>query len=123
MKQTFTLVVGVVMLTVLSCYGADSRSASNCAVYINVIEADSLPKVNTTKDKIVGLSRVWSELKYNFVNIDQLDFDIDSLYIQTLPRVINTTNDIEYYDELERMMAKFKDGHTNIVRISYIWTS
>lgn len=119
MKQTFTLVVGVVILTVLSCYGAESRSASNCAVYINVIEADSLPKVNTPEDKIVGLSRVWSEIKYNFVNIDQLDFDIDSLYIQTIPRVINTTNDIEYYDELERMMAKFKDGHTNIVRRSY----
>ena len=72
------------------------------------------PSINTLEDKIYGLSTVWSEMKYNFVNIDLIDFDIDSLYRQTLSRVIASSNDVEYYDELERFLAKFNDGHTGI---------
>lgn len=75
---------------------------------------DSL-HLNTLADKVYGLSLLWSELKYNFVHIDRLDFDIDSLYVETLEKVIDSKDDIEYYDELSRFMCAFKDGHTHLI--------
>ena len=68
-----------------------------------------LPAVNSVEDKIYGLSKVWSEIKYNFVNIDLIDFDIDSLYEATIPKVIETENDIDYYNVLQRFIAAFGD--------------
>ncbi len=43
-------------------------------------------RLNTLEDKIYGSSLLWSELKYNPAHIDKLDFDIDSLYRQTMSR-------------------------------------
>ena len=56
--------------------------------------------INTLEEKIYGLSLIWSEVKYNFVNIDNLDFDLDSLYRETMKRVIETQDDVAYYKEL-----------------------
>lgn len=63
-------------------------------------------------EKIVGLSRCWSEAKYNFVYFDRLTFDWDSLYQATLPVVLATKNDFEYFRELQRFVATLRDGHT-----------
>lgn len=82
----------------------------------------SFPQINSVEDKIYGLSKVWSELEYNFVNIDQIKFDCDSLYRATIPKILGTKNDIEYYDELQRFMATFSDGHTEVVKRSYNWS-
>lgn len=79
------------------------------------------PQKNTTQDKLFGLSKIWSEIKYNFVNIDQTKFDIDSLYYATIPKVIATTNDPDYYDELQKFMAFFNDGHTQLIETGYAW--
>lgn len=70
--------------------------------------------VNTLEDKIYGLSLIWSELKYNFVGIDQLDFDLDSLYRETMKRVIDTKDDVEYYKELSRFLNRMNDAHTEL---------
>lgn len=79
------------------------------------------PAVNSLQDKIYGLSLLWSEIKYNFVNIDQTGFDIDSLYRATMERVVATTDDLEYFDELNRFMARFNDGHTQIMDETFFW--
>ncbi|WP_165026691.1 S41 family peptidase [Dysgonomonas sp. ZJ279] len=81
----------------------------------------SYPQINTQQDKLFGLSKVWSEIKYNFVNIDRIDFDLDSLYNSTIPIILNTTNDIEYYDALQRFIASFNDGHTELIERTYGW--
>jgi C-terminal processing protease CtpA/Prc len=66
-------------------------------------------------EKVAGLSKFWSEAKYNFVNFDLVpEVNIDSLYIEYLPKVINTKSTLEYYKVLTEMCAKLKDGHTNI---------
>ena len=65
-------------------------------------------------EKIVGLSKCWSEVKYNFVYFDKLTFDWDSLYQATIPVVLATKNDLEYYRELQRFVATLKDGHTGV---------
>lgn len=65
-------------------------------------------------EKIAGLSKCWSEVKYNFVYFDKLSFDWDSLYQATIPVVLATKNDFEYFRELQRFVATLKDGHTSV---------
>jgi carboxyl-terminal processing protease len=67
-------------------------------------------------EKVAGLSRFWSESKYNFVNFDLVpNVNIDSLYFEYLPKVKNTKSTLEYYKMLMEMCARLKDGHTNII--------
>lgn len=80
-----------------------------------------LPSKYTSAEKIYAFSTVWSELKYNFVHIDRIDFNPDSLYLSYLPHVLDTQNDVEFFDLLKRFMARFNDGHTSILRYSYKW--
>ena len=71
---------------------------------------------NTLSDveKIFGLSKIWSEVKYNFVYFDRLTFDWDSLFKATIPIVLATKNDFEYLRELQRFAARLQDGHTRV---------
>lgn len=70
---------------------------------------------NTLEEKVYGLSLLWSEMKYNFVHLDRMTFDVDSLYRATMQRVLETKDDFEFYDELQRFMASFNDGHTQLI--------
>ncbi|WP_342114267.1 S41 family peptidase [Pseudoduganella sp. OTU4001] len=73
-------------------------------------------KENISEDeKIGGLSKLWSEVKYNFVDTAMLEkLDWDRLYLETLPRVRSTRSTEEYYRVLAELVAKLKDGHTNV---------
>lgn len=83
--------------------------------YLSVFpQTISEKSINTLEDKIYGLSLLWSEVKYNFVNIDRLDFDLDSLYRETMKRVIDTEDDVAYYKELDRFLNCLNDAHTNL---------
>jgi carboxyl-terminal processing protease len=68
----------------------------------------------TNDKKIFGLSKVWSEVKYNFVNFDLVDIDWDKTYEEYIPKVLATKSTYEYYHELTKMMALLKDGHSNV---------
>lgn len=83
----------------------------------------AFPDSISLKDKIYTLSTIWSEIKYNFVNIDQLKFNPDSLYKATIPLIIATKNDIAYYDVLNRFICSFGDGHTQLMNKSYSWNT
>ncbi len=83
--------------------------------------SDKLPKYFTQAEKVEALSRIWSELKYNFVYADRLPFDQDSLYAAYIPQVLATHNDVVFFETLKRYMACFGDGHTQVVRYSYNW--
>lgn len=72
---------------------------------------DDLPE----DEKVAGLSKFWSEVKYNFVYTDRLkELDWDKLYLETLPKVRATTSTAEYYRVLIQLGAKLRDGHTGI---------
>jgi C-terminal processing protease CtpA/Prc len=73
-------------------------------------------KENLSEDeKVAGLSKFWSEAKYNFVNFDLVpELDWDALYLSYLPRIKNTKSTLEYYMLLREMCAKLRDGHTNV---------
>lgn len=82
---------------------------------------NNLPAHYTMEDKVYAFSNVWSELKYNFVHIDRIPFDPDSLYRARLPAVLASKNDVEFFDLLKRFVAAFNDGHTTVPRYSFNW--
>lgn len=66
-------------------------------------------------EKIAGLSRLWSEAKYNFAFFDRRDaLDWDALYISYLHKVQATKSTYEYYRVLSEFYAQLHDGHTNV---------
>ncbi len=74
-------------------------------------------KENISEDeKIAGLSKLWSEVRYNFVDTATLEkLDWDKLYLETLPRVRATRSTEDYYRVLMELVARLKDGHTNVM--------
>ncbi len=66
-------------------------------------------------EKIAGLSKFWSEAKYNFVNFDLIPrLNFDSLYLAYLSKVRLTKSTLDYYRVLEQFAASLRDGHTNV---------
>lgn len=73
-------------------------------------------------EKVAGLSRLWSEVKYNFVYFDRVpDVNWDSLYFAYLPRVRATESTWDYYQTLQELCARLKDGHTNVWPPFALW--
>lgn len=67
-------------------------------------------------EKIAGLSKFWSEVKYNFINFNLVpELDWDKTYLEYLPRVRAAKSTLEYYRLLAEMCARLKDGHTRIM--------
>ena len=73
-----------------------------------------IPNTLSDQEKLYALSLFWSEVKYNFAFIEKIKFDIDSLYKSYIPKILATTNDYEFYDQLKLFATNFKDGHTNV---------
>jgi carboxyl-terminal processing protease len=68
----------------------------------------------TDDQKIFGLSKLWSDVKYNFVNFNLIDIDWDKTYQEYIPKVLATKSTYDYYLQLAKMMASLKDGHSNV---------
>ncbi len=101
LSQSFKNFVGIISL----CFIALSSTAQTTT------SDDTL----SPEDKVFGLSRFWSEVKYNFVYFDQIgETKWDSIYRAHLTNVLQTKDNQEYCEELQRMCALLKDGHTNI---------
>ncbi|HEU4850870.1 MAG TPA: S41 family peptidase [Telluria sp.] len=67
-------------------------------------------------EKIAGLSKLWSEVKYNFVYVETLkQLDWDKLYVEYLPKVRATRSTLEYYRVLTELIGRLQDGHSNVV--------
>jgi C-terminal processing protease CtpA/Prc len=71
---------------------------------------------NITEDeKIAGLTRFWSEAKYNFAWFEKIpDLDWDATYIEYLPKVRASRSTFEYYRLLMQFAALLKDAHTGV---------
>jgi carboxyl-terminal processing protease len=65
--------------------------------------------------RVAGFSRLWSEVKYNFVYLDKRPgVDWDGVLERYLPRIAAAQDDIEYGRILQEAVALLKDGHTNV---------
>ncbi|MCC7308344.1 MAG: hypothetical protein IT173_12320 [Acidobacteria bacterium] len=73
-------------------------------------------KENISNDeKIAGLSKFWSETKYNFINFDLVpNLDWDKTYLEFIPKVLATKSTLEYYRVLQAFAGTLHDGHTNV---------
>lgn len=66
-------------------------------------------------DKLAGLSRLWSEVKFNFANFSKVpDLDWDRAYRDAIPQVLATRSTAEYYRVLAALVARLRDGHTAV---------
>ena len=67
------------------------------------------------EERIAGLSKCWSEARYNFANFDLVpSLNWDSLYQSFIPKVMATTTTLEYYQVLQNFYQYLRDGHTGI---------
>lgn len=80
----------------------------------NIIGVNKLPNNLDISDKLFYLSKIYSEIKFNFVNVDHLGFDLDSLYHAAIQQMLLTENDYSFYLELKRFLAMFNEGHTEV---------
>ncbi len=60
----------------------------------------------------VGLARLWAGIKQNFVFMDKVKLNWDSVYAATLPLIEDAKSDGEATLILQRMAAMVHDGHT-----------
>jgi len=71
----------------------------------------------SNNDKIYGLSLLWKEIDYNFPYFDRVpELNWDSLYLSYIPKILNTENDVSYYNVLDEFIANLHEGHTRIIR-------
>ncbi|SEO57040.1 Tricorn protease C1 domain-containing protein [Mucilaginibacter gossypiicola] len=68
----------------------------------------------TDAEKVAGLSLLWSQAKYNFVNFVHAGIDWNQTYLDYLPKVTATKTTADYYKVLISFYALLKDGHTNV---------
>jgi hypothetical protein len=66
-------------------------------------------------EKLAGLSKFWSEVKYNFGFPEKLvALNWDQMYLDWIPRALATKSTTDYYRELMLLCARLSDGHTNV---------
>jgi C-terminal processing protease CtpA/Prc len=71
--------------------------------------------VLTEDEKVAGLSKFWSEARFNFPFFSRLpDLDWDREYMDYLPQVRSAQTTADYYRVMMRFAALLHDGHTNV---------
>lgn len=82
--------------------------------YLDARRHDPLSTFSDARLRQLGLARLWAEVKRNFVFMDRVRLDWDSLYLATLPLVEQAQTFGECTRLLQRMAARLADGHTYV---------
>jgi carboxyl-terminal processing protease len=126
MRPTFAALLLLFALT--------SAAAEPWALWKSPIWKSAYRENLSEEEKIAGLARLWSEVKYNFANFDITEtknpgLDWDAQFLATIPRVRATKSTAEYYRVLQELLARLHDGHTyvwpprEVQKQSYVWTA
>lgn len=76
----------------------------------------------TEDQRVAGLSRAWSEAKFNFVNFDLVPgLDWDAAYLAALPKVRAAKTNEAYFRALQAFYAQLNDGHTSVFPQTEAW--
>lgn len=123
----YTNVAGMRADTDLASLRADPRFEQLMAETTRVVQRQSRMWNSTAfvspyqptldeNQRIAGLSRLWSEAKYNFANFDLVpELDWDALYTSTLPKVRAASDTVSYYQALRAFVAQLHDGHSGLM--------
>lgn len=84
------------------------------ANYVDATLRDPLARFPERERYRLGVARLWAEAKRNFVFMDRVRLDWDSLYVATAARADSVRSFGEYTRLLQRMAAALGDGHTYI---------
>lgn len=88
--------------------------ASNRVFNSTAIKTPYQPNISDD-EKVAGLSKLWSEAKYNFAYFDHVpDLDWDKLYLDYLPKIRATRSTTEYLNVLKSFCSQLHDGHTDV---------
>ncbi|MES2730568.1 MAG: S41 family peptidase [Bacteroidota bacterium] len=88
--------------------------AFNNVFYSNALRTPYQPNISED-EKLAGLSKLWSEAKYNFAYFDHIPtLDWDQLYLRYIPKVRATTSTLQYLRVMQEFCAHLKDGHTDV---------
>ncbi|MEK6572010.1 MAG: S41 family peptidase [Bacteroidota bacterium] len=69
----------------------------------------------STAERIVGLTKLYMEVKYNFANWDNVpELDWDKTFTEYLSKVEKEQTDEEYYLTLKKFISLLHDGHTDV---------
>ena len=69
----------------------------------------------TSEERVFGLAKVWSAVKYSFANFDLVpDLDWDEAFRQYLSRAAKGQTNAEYYRLLKEFVALLHDNHTHV---------
>ncbi len=71
--------------------------------------------VLSEEEKVAGLSKIWSEARFNFPFFGRINVDWDAEYMAFLSQVREAKTTEEYYRVLTRFVAILRDGHTRLV--------
>lgn len=63
---------------------------------------------------LYGLGKLWSGVRQNFVFMDKVKINWDSLYVSLMPRIAAAKDNREAVKILQEMAAQLHDGHTFI---------
>jgi C-terminal processing protease CtpA/Prc len=93
-----------------------AKMARQAAIWTDDPAIASPYKPELTEDeKIAGLSKIWSEARFNFPFFGRLpEIDWDRLYMDYLPQVRAAQTTADYYRVLRRFAAALHDGHTEV---------
>ncbi len=95
--------------------GAEANARAHDRLWNSPALATPYAENLTAVQKIAGLSRLWSEVRFNFVNFDLVpSLDWDSLYVDALGSIQETPSTAAYYRRLQRLVAALRDGHSNV---------
>ncbi len=74
-----------------------------------------IPNKLSAADKVYGLSKFWQEVNYNFVYLSKVDrTQWDNLYKDMIVKVQATSNDYDYWKQMQKFCAFLNDGHTGV---------
>ena len=75
----------------------------------------NVPNTLTPEQKLIGLSTLWSEAKYNEAFFDNIGVEKwDSAYRAYIKPIMESPNDYEYARLMKRFCALLRDGHSRV---------
>lgn len=71
-------------------------------------------------DKLYGLTNYWQEVNYNFVYFNKVDREEWNKNYKRVLGNVDSLNDFQYYQELQKLSALLNDGHTQVYLPEYL---
>lgn len=82
--------------------------------YLDATKPNPFAKASETDLRLLGLSRLWAEVKRNFVFMERVKLNWDSVYVANIPLIMQAKDRGECIQIFQRMAAQLGDGHTYV---------